>query len=212
MVAFVGESGAGKSTILRLLPRFYLPQEGTIRINGRDIKEYEFSSLRLSIAMVNQNTFLFDDTIYNNILLGRPDATSEEVMAAAAAANAVQFIEEADEGMDTFVGERGDMLSGGQKQRISIARAILRDAPILILDEATSALDSESEQAIQNALAGLMKGRTTFVIAHRLSTVRHADKIIFLKDGTVIEEGRHDELVAKNGEYARVCSIQFGEG
>ncbi|PLX42164.1 MAG: hypothetical protein C0609_10030 [Deltaproteobacteria bacterium] len=212
MVAFVGESGAGKSTILRLLPRFYLPQEGTIRINGRDIKEYEVSSLRRSIAMVNQNTFLFDDTIYNNILLGRPDATSEEVMAAAAAANAVQFIEEADEGMDTFVGERGDMLSGGQKQRISIARAILRDAPILILDEATSALDSESEQAIQNALAGLMKGRTTFVIAHRLSTVRHADKIIFLKDGTVIEEGRHDELVAKNGEYARVCSIQFGEG
>ncbi|TAL16083.1 ABC transporter ATP-binding protein [bacterium] len=211
MVAFVGESGAGKSTILKLLPRFYSITAGAIKINGIDIREYDVKSLRSQIAIVNQSTFLFDDTVLSNIALGRPEATREEVIAAATAANALRFISELPNGFDTVIGERGDTLSGGQKQRIAIARAILRNAPILMLDEATSALDSESEKEIQSALTLLMEGRTTFVIAHRLSTIRHADRIVFLKKGLVTEVGKHQELVARDGDYARLCRIQFGE-
>jgi subfamily B ATP-binding cassette protein MsbA len=212
VVALVGESGAGKSTILKLLPRFYSPDSGTISINGRDIREYEVHSLRAQIAIVTQNTFLFDDTIFSNIAMGRQDATMEQVVAAAKAANAHRFIEALPQGYQTLAGERGDLLSGGQKQRIAIARAILRDSPILILDEATSSLDSESEREIQTALSLLMKGRTTFVIAHRLSTVIHADQILYVKKGVVAERGRHEELMARDGDYARLCKIQFGGG
>jgi subfamily B ATP-binding cassette protein MsbA len=211
MVALVGESGAGKSTVLKLLMRLYPIQSGAVVINGKDIREYTRESLRGAMAVVSQDTFLFDDTVYNNIAMGRPSASREEVLAAAEAANVRRFIETLPDGFETQVGERGDLLSGGQKQRVAIARAILRDAPILILDEATSSLDSESERDIQAALAVLMKGRTTFAIAHRLSTIRHADRILFLRDGRVVEEGRHDELLARNGDYTRLCRIQFGE-
>ena len=210
-VALVGPSGSGKSTLLKLLPRFYEPTSGVIRINGVDIREYRVDSLRRAIAVVTQNTFLFNDTVRNNILVGRPDASDEEVEAAARAAHAHGFIQELPLGYDTVVGERGDLLSGGQKQRVAIARALLKDAPILILDEATSALDSESEAEVQAAMEELMRDRTTFVIAHRLSTVRHADLILVLKDGRVVEHGTHEELLARGGEYATLCRLQFGE-
>ncbi len=210
-VALVGPSGSGKSTLLKLLPRFYEPTSGVIRINGVDIREYRVDSLRRAIAVVTQNTFLFNDTVRNNILVGRPGASAEEVEAAARAAHAHGFIQELPRGYDTVVGERGDLLSGGQKQRIAIARALLKDAPILILDEATSALDSESEAEVQAAMEELMRDRTTFVIAHRLSTVRHADLILVLKDGRVVEHGTHEELLARGGEYATLCRLQFGE-
>ncbi len=210
MIALVGESGAGKSTIMKLLPRFYGITGGSIKINGEDTRSFTAKSLRSRIAIVNQSTFLFDDTVHNNIALGRPTATREEVVAAARAANALKFIEELPKGFDTLVGERGDTLSGGQKQRIAIARAILMNSPILMLDEATSALDSESEKEIQAALSELMKGKTTLVIAHRLSTILHADRIIFMKNGEVAEVGTHDELTARDGDYARLCRIQFG--
>lgn len=211
VIALVGESGGGKSTVLKLLPRFYQANSGEILINGINSHEYDVKSLRSRMAIVNQSPFLFDDTVYSNILMGRPDATEEEVKEASRAAFAHTFIEGLGDGYSTRAGERGDQLSGGQKQRVAIARAILRDAPILILDEATSALDSEAEKEIQIALAELMKGRTTFVIAHRLSTIMHADKILFIKDGKVAESGTHDELIGKNGDYARLCRIQFGE-
>lgn len=210
VVALVGASGSGKSTLLKLLPRFYDPTAGAIRINGRDIREYDVESLRRAIAVVTQNTFLFNDTVRQNLLVGRPTATDEEVEAAARAAHAHGFIQALPQGYDTVVGERGDLLSGGQKQRLAIARAILKDAPILILDEATSALDSESEAEVQAAMEALMANRTTFVIAHRLSTVRHADLILVLRDGEVVERGTHDELLARGGEYARLCRLQFG--
>jgi subfamily B ATP-binding cassette protein MsbA len=209
ITAFVGESGSGKSTILKLLPRFYAVEGGAISINGRDIREYDVHDLRSRMAIVTQNTFLFDDTIESNIRMGKPDATREEVVEAAKMAYAHNFIEELPEGYETEVGQRGDLLSGGQKQRIAIARAILRDAPILILDEATSSLDSEAEREIQAALNKLMEGRTTFAIAHRLSTVIHADQILFIKEGVVTERGKHDELYAQGGDYARLCRIQF---
>ncbi len=212
VVALVGSSGSGKSTLLKLLPRFYDPTDGVIRINGVDIREYRIESLRRAVAVVTQNTFLFNDTLRQNILVGRPTATDEEVETAARAAHAHQFILALPQGYDTVVGERGDLLSGGQKQRIAIARAILKDAPILILDEATSALDSESESEVQAAMEALMVNRTTFVIAHRLATVRHADLILVLRDGRVVERGSHEELVARGGEYARLCRLQFGEG
>lgn len=204
--AFVGTSGGGKSTALKLIPRFYDPTDGTIRINGIDAREYSVESLRKAIAVVTQDTFLFNDTIARNILVGRPEASMEEVVEAAKAAHAHQFIVNKPNGYDAGALE----LSGGQKQRIAIARAILRDAPILILDEATSALDSESEAEVQAAMAELMKNRTTFVIAHRLSTVRHADQILVLVDGEIVEQGTHDRLIEAGGVYSGLCRKQFG--
>ncbi len=210
VVALVGPSGGGKSTILKLLPRFYDPASGAVRINGEDIREYTRASLRQAVAMVTQDTFLFHDTVGRNLLVGRPGASVDEVKEAARAANAHDFIQALPQGYDTMVGERGDLLSGGQKQRLAIARALLKDAPILILDEATSALDSEAEREVQTALDALMRHRTTFVIAHRLSTVRHADLILVVRDGLVVERGTHDELLRRSGEYARLCAVQFG--
>ncbi len=184
-----------------------------VRINDTDIRELTLESLRGAVALVTQDTFLFNDTVRANILLGRPGADENEVIEAARAAHAHAFITELPAGYATVVGERGDLLSGGQRQRIAIARAILKDAPILLLDEATSALDSESEKAVQQALEALMKGRTSFVIAHRLSTVTHADRICVIEGGRVVETGCHRELLAANGPYARLCRLQFlGDG
>lgn len=210
VVALVGPSGGGKSTMLKLLPRFYDPTSGVVRINGVELPEYSLASLRGAVALVTQDTFLFHDSVRRNLLVGRPGATDAEVEAAARAANAHGFIVALSQGYETRVGERGDLLSGGQKQRLAIARALLKDAPVLILDEATSALDSESEREVQDALEGLMKHRTTFVIAHRLATVRHADLILVVRDGQVVERGTHEELLARSGEYARLCRVQFG--
>ena len=207
--ALVGESGGGKTTMFNLLQRFYDPQSGKIAINRTDIKNYTLKSLRQNISEVSQDVFLFNDTIEANIKYGRPDATHEEVVAAARAANAHDFIMEFPDGYNSPVGEGGGMLSGGQKQRVAIARAILKDAPILLLDEATSALDTQSEKLIQAALAKLMVGRTTFVIAHRLSTILDADMICVVKDGQIIEQGTDAELCAMDGEYKKLRDIQF---
>lgn len=208
-VAIVGPSGAGKSTIANLLPRFYDVTGGSIRIDGMDIREATFTSLRENIGLVPQDTMLFNASVRDNILYGRLDATDEEVLAAAKAANAIEFIEKLPQGFDTMVGERGNSLSGGQRQRIAIARAILKNPSILILDEATSALDTESEKIVQEALERLMKGRTALVIAHRLSTVQHADHILVLQQGSVVEEGTHDELLALQGLYSHLYTVQF---
>ena len=208
-VAIVGPSGAGKSTIANLLPRFYDVTGGNIRIDGMDIREATFTSLRENIGLVPQDTMLFNASVRDNILYGRLDATDEEVLAAAKAANAIEFIEKLPQGFDTMVGERGNSLSGGQRQRIAIARAILKNPIILILDEATSALDTESEKIVQEALERLMKGRTALVIAHRLSTVQHADHIVVLQQGSVVEEGTHDELLALQGLYSHLYTVQF---
>lgn len=208
-VAIVGPSGAGKSTIANLLPRFYDVTGGGIRIDGMDIREATFTSLRENIGLVPQDTMLFNASVRDNILYGRLDATDEEVLAAAKAANAIEFIEKLPQGFDTMVGERGNSLSGGQRQRIAIARAILKNPSILILDEATSALDTESEKIVQEALERLMKGRTALVIAHRLSTVQHADHIVVLQQGSVVEEGTHDELLALQGLYSHLYTVQF---
>ena len=207
--AFVGQSGGGKSTIFNLIQRFYDPQEGSVKINNQDVRDLTLSSLRGNIAIVSQDVFLFDASIADNIRYGVPDATMEQIEAAAKAANAHEFIMEFPDKYDNKVGERGMLLSGGQKQRIAIARAILRDAPILLLDEATSALDSTSEMLIQEALKKLMRGRTTFVIAHRLSTVLDADIICFIKDGRIIEQGTDAELYALNGDYHKLKDLQF---
>lgn len=204
VLALVGPSGGGKSTIINLIPRFYDVAAGSIEINGVDIKEVSLSSLRSHIALVSQDITIFDDTVSNNIRYSKPDATQEEIEAAARMAYAHDFIVKMPEGYDTMLGEDGVRLSGGQRQRISIARAILRNAPILLLDEATSALDNESEQYIQRALETLQKGRTTIVIAHRLSTVQDADKIIVLDKGRIAEEGTHTALLAQNGLYAKM--------
>ncbi|HET9149140.1 MAG TPA: ATP-binding cassette domain-containing protein, partial [Alphaproteobacteria bacterium] len=209
ITALVGPSGAGKSTILNLIPRFYDPDRGRVAVNGHDIRTVSFASLRDALAVVSQEVVLFDDTVANNIRCGKLDATDTEVRAAAQAAAAAEFVERLPEGYDTRIGEHGLRLSGGQRQRIAIARAILRDAPILLLDEATSALDTESERTIQVALAGLMKGRTSIVIAHRLSTIMHADVIHVLDRGRVVESGRHEELLARGGVYARLHALQF---
>ncbi len=210
VTALVGSSGGGKSTVLNLIPRFYDPQRGTVRIGGNDLRLLTLASLRDAIAMVGQDTILFDDTILANIRYGRPAATDDEVLAAAAAAAADEFIQALPEGYRTIVGERGLRLSGGQRQRIAIARALLKDAPILLLDEATSALDSESERQIQQALVRLMAGRTTLVIAHRLSTIRNADMIHVMERGQVVESGTHDELIARRGgRYAQLHALQF---
>jgi subfamily B ATP-binding cassette protein MsbA len=210
-VALVGPSGAGKSTILNLILRFYDVTGGAIEIDGQDIRNVTVASLRDAIALVTQEPFLFDETIADNIGWGRPGATRAEIEAAAKAAAAHDFIQALPQGYETKVGEAGVRVSGGQRQRIAIARAILKNAPILLLDEATSSLDSESERAVQAALAELMKDRTTLVIAHRLSTISDADKIVVLDQGRVIEQGTHGELLARGGLYARLYRTQFAE-
>jgi subfamily B ATP-binding cassette protein MsbA len=209
VVAFVGMSGAGKSTLMDLLPRFHDVTAGRITIDGHDVRGVTQASLRAQMGIVTQGTFLFSDSIYYNIAYGRPDASREDVVRAARQAYAHDFILAADAGYDTLVGERGVRLSGGQRQRIAIARAFLKDPPILILDEATSDLDAESEFMVQQALAALMKGRTVLVIAHRLATVRNADRIVAVHEGRIVEIGRHDELLARDGLYRRLHALQM---
>ena len=208
-VALVGPSGAGKSTMLNLIPRFYEVDQGALSIDGQDVRAVTLASLRGAIALVAQEVSLFDDTVRANIAYGRFGASEEEIEAAATAAGADRFIRELPQGYDTLVGEHGVLLSGGQRQRLAIARAMLKDAPILLLDEATSALDSESERQVQAALRSLMRGRTTIVIAHRLSTVIGADLICVLDRGHIVESGRHAQLLARNGLYARLYETQF---
>ena len=211
IVALVGPSGAGKSTVANLLPRFYDVTGGSLTIDGTDVRDVTFQSLRQQIGLVPQETMLFNATIRENILYGRLDATDDEIVRAAKAANAHEFISRLPDGYDTIVGDRGNALSGGQRQRIAIARAILKDPRILILDEATSALDTESEKIVQAALERLMQGRTSVVIAHRLSTVRDADKIVVIDHGRIVEEGTHAELLARGGLYAHLYAVQFKE-
>lgn len=207
-VALVGESGSGKSTIADLLPRFYDPAEGAILYDGIDIREFTKRDLRSQIGVVSQESILFNDTVYNNIAFGVKDATEEEIIQAAKIANAHDFIQDLEEGYQTSIGERGNKLSGGQKQRISIARAVLKNPPIMILDEATSALDTESEKIVQDALENLMKNRTSLVIAHRLSTIKNADLILVLSKGEIVERGTHEELLQKKGHYYKLSSMQ----
>ncbi|MEM6637089.1 MAG: ABC transporter transmembrane domain-containing protein [Pseudomonadota bacterium] len=211
-VALVGPSGAGKTTVFQLLLRFYDPQKGRISIGGVDLKDMTRSDFRNQIALVPQDPIIFADTARENIRFGRPSASDAEVEAAATAAAAKEFLSQLPDGYDTYVGERGVMLSGGQRQRIAIARAILRDAPILLLDEATSSLDAESEQSVQMAVDALSAGRTTLIVAHRLATVKRADKILVFDKGRIVAEGRHDELVAEGGLYARLARLQFTDG
>lgn len=212
VVALVGPSGAGKTTLMDLLGRFFEPTAGRVEIDGVDIRELRLADLRGRLGIVSQETVLFHDTVAANIAYGRPDAGREAVVAAARAAHAHDFIEAMGSGYDTVVGERGTELSGGERQRIAIARAILRDPPILIFDEATSALDSESERLVQDAMATLLQGRTVFVVAHRLSTVQRADRILVLEGGRVVEEGRHAELLQQGGLYRRLYDLQFQGG
>ncbi|MCA9801127.1 MAG: ABC transporter ATP-binding protein [Cyanobacteria bacterium HKST-UBA02] len=209
MIALVGNSGAGKSTIANLVPRFFDPTAGAILIDGRPLPEYDLNSLRSQIAVVTQDNFLFNTTVGENIMLGNTRASQEQIVEAARAAYCHDFISDLPQGYDTMIGERGMRLSGGQQQRLAIARAILKDAPILILDEATSSLDNESEAMVQKALNNLMQGRTVIVIAHRLSTIRHADEILVLENGKVIESGNHEELVNRDQAYARLLEAQF---
>jgi subfamily B ATP-binding cassette protein MsbA len=213
MIAIVGRSGAGKTTLVNLLPRFYDVTGGAIYIDGVDVRDVTLASLRAQVGIVTQETVLFDDSIGNNIAYGSPQASRGEIEAAARAANAHDFIMSMPQGYETFIGERGQRLSGGQRQRLAIARALLKNAPILVLDEATSALDAESELLVQDALANLMLNRTSFVIAHRLSTIRRADAIIVLEHGRIAEIGRHDDLVARpSGAYAALYEMQLLEG
>jgi ATP-binding cassette, subfamily B, bacterial MsbA len=207
--ALVGRSGSGKSTLLSLIPRLYDPTNGRVLIDGQDLREVSLASLRRAVSVVSQDVMLFDDTVRANIAFGRPGASEADIVAAATAAAAHDFVSALPEGYDTVVGASGGRLSGGERQRVALARAFLKDAPILLLDEATSALDAESERLVQDALARLMKGRTTLVIAHRLSTVRDADQIVVMEAGRIVETGRHDDLVARAGAYARLHRLQL---
>jgi subfamily B ATP-binding cassette protein MsbA len=209
VVALVGSSGAGKSTLVHLIPRFFDVTCGAITIDGFDLRDVTVDSLRAQIGIVTQETILFNDTVRNNIAYGQPDVSQEAIIAASKAALAHDFIEKLPEGYDTEIGERGLRLSGGERQRLAIARALLKNAPILILDEATSALDAESEALVQSALQNLMTGRTVFVIAHRLSTVRHADRIIVLENGRITDSGTHEELLTRLGTYRKLYELQF---
>ncbi len=208
-LAIVGTSGGGKTTLTNLIPRFLDIKQGAIRIDGCDIREVTLNSLRNQIAMVTQQTILFNDTVKNNIAYGDLNASQEEIRNAASAAHALEFVENLPNGFETIIGEGGARLSGGERQRISIARAILKNAPVLILDEATSALDTESEREVQKALENLMKDKTTFVIAHRLSTIKNCDRIIVVKDGRIVEQGTHDELLQLHGEYELLYNMQY---
>jgi subfamily B ATP-binding cassette protein MsbA len=212
MVALVGVSGVGKSTLADLVPRFYDVTSGAITLDGVDIRDVSLESLRSQIGMVTQQTFLFNDSVRSNIAYGDRSKGMDEIIAAAKAAHAHDFILAMPQGYDTVIGELGVKLSGGERQRLSIARALLKDPPILILDEATSSLDSESERLVQDALERLMVGRTTLVIAHRLSTIRKADRIVVLAGGRIVEQGTHDELLARKAEYNKLYALQFSEG
>jgi ATP-binding cassette subfamily B protein/subfamily B ATP-binding cassette protein MsbA len=208
VVALVGPTGVGKTTLVSLIPRFYDVTNGSITLDRRDLRDYTLDSLRQQISIVLQDVFLFYGTVRENLLFGRLQADETEMIASSKAANAHEFIADLPEGYDTLIGERGVKLSGGQKQRLSIARALLKDAPILILDEATSSVDTETEQLIQQALERLMQGRTTLIIAHRLSTIRNADKIVVLEDKSIREIGTHEELLNLGGLYKRLYTVQ----
>jgi len=208
VVALVGPTGVGKTTLASLIPRFYDASDGAIALDGHDVRDIKLSSLRQQISIVLQDVFLFHGTVRDNIIFGNPEATEEEMVRAAQIANAEEFIVRLPNGYDTMIGERGVKLSGGQKQRLAIARAVLRDAPILILDEATSSVDTETEMLIQQALERLMAGRTTLIIAHRLSTIRNADKIVVLEGKRIVEQGTHAELMARHGLYRHLNEVQ----
>ena len=209
MTAFVGHSGAGKSTIINLLPRFYDPQEGSIEIDKQNIKNITLNSLRKNISLVSQDVILFDDTISNNISYAKENASPEEIRAACKFAAADEFIEKLPQGYETMIGENGVRLSGGEKQRVSIARAILKESPIILLDEATSSLDADSEEIVQNAIKNLIKNRTTLVIAHRLSTIHNANKIFVLKNGKIENYGKHEHLIKNCNEYKSLYEKQL---
>jgi subfamily B ATP-binding cassette protein MsbA len=210
-VALVGQSGSGKSTIANLLTRFYDVNEGSIKIDGTDIRDWNIHSLRGLMGLVTQDSILFNDTIKTNLLIGKPDATDEEIIEALKVANAYEFVKDLPNGIETNIGDAGGKLSGGQKQRLSIARAVLKNPPIMILDEATSALDTESEKFVQVALENMMQNRTSIVIAHRLSTIQKADTIIVMQKGEIVEQGTHAELLAKDGMYSKLVLMQSFE-